>query len=71
MKYIMQVEDYNEYQVVIAQCFLYWCYSLSIEYYDSVKERLSNPIHQYAWRSTTAVVSVSYPSKGDNFLISD
>ena len=23
--------------------FWYWCYSLSIEYYDSVKEWLSNP----------------------------
>ena len=27
----------------MALIFLYWCYSLSIEYYDSMKEWLSNP----------------------------
>ena len=30
-------------KVVIYGFFLYWCYSLSIDYYDSVKERLSDP----------------------------
>ena len=30
--------------IIIDTCFfLYWCYSLSIAYYDSVKEQMSNP----------------------------
>ena len=35
---------YNKKVVITGKIiFWYWCYCLSIEYYDSVKERLSNP----------------------------
>ena len=35
-------QERSKSKFLLMDVFLYWCYSLSIEYYDSVKEWLSN-----------------------------